>query len=39
MDPRIKARLFRFWNDGGGDNRVFLGLWCYNDRTGKQIAP
>jgi hypothetical protein len=39
MDPRIKQRAFRFWNQGGGDDGVYVNALCVNDRVGKQIAP
>jgi hypothetical protein len=33
MDPRIKARAFKFVNTGGFDRDVDLALICFNDRT------
>lgn len=39
MDPRPKQRSYKFWWDGGGDNRVWLAALCIRARTGKQIAP
>jgi hypothetical protein len=39
MDPRPKQRSYKFWWDGGGDNRVYLAALCVKARTGKQIAP
>jgi hypothetical protein len=33
MDPRIKARAYRFENTSGGPINVWTGLICFNDRT------
>jgi hypothetical protein len=32
MEPQIKSRDFHWWNKGGGDNRAYMGLLCFDDR-------
>jgi hypothetical protein len=33
MDPRIKTRAYRFYNDGPADIKVWTGLTCFKDKT------
>jgi hypothetical protein len=33
MDPRIKARAYKFYNGGLGNIKVWTGLTCFKDKT------
>lgn len=33
MDPRLKTRAYRFYNDDSGPIKVWTGLTCFKDRT------
>jgi len=33
MDPRIKTRAYKFWNDDSSPIKVWTGLTCFKDKT------
>ena len=39
QDPRGQVRSYRFWNDGAGSDRSWLGVFSIDKRTSRQLAP